>query len=328
MKTLVFLPLLLLAGLLYAQQPAVERSYNLAEGVGAAAEGAGLAIADLDGDDRPDIIALAYDSVAGPNSFKYRVGRDADAFGQPQTWSPAITVSGVGDAGEGAGLAVAAIDANPRPELVVMAYNSLPGANDFRYRVGANVSARGEAVKWGPVFCIPGVGDHAEGAGVALYDLDQNGRPDMILMAYDAQPGANEFRYRVGKDLDADGRTRNWSGMTIVDGVGQPADGAGLAVADLNDNGLPDMIVMAYVIAKGERVFRYKIGYDLDANGQTANWTAPVELPGIGGGADGADVAIYDLSGDDLPEVMLMAYRASPGTNEFRFKVLELTPVK
>ena len=38
-------------------------------------------------------------------------------------------------------------------------------------------------------------------AGLALADLDGNGLPEMVFMAYDDPDGGNSFRYRTGWDL-------------------------------------------------------------------------------------------------------------------------------
>lgn len=326
MKTLLYFPLALLIGCwfflprLAAQEPA----FYSTSGVGSAGEDAGMAIAHLDANELPDLLLLTYDAATGPNEFKYKIGNDLDANGRPQRWGETFTVSGVGNAGEGAAIAVANIDANARPDLLLMGYNSQPGGNEFRYRLGLNLNTTGAAAPWGPVFCIPGVGDHAEGAGMALADLNQNNLPDLVLMAYDAENGLNTFRYRVGKDLDANGRTRNWSGMTIVDGVGQPADGAGMAIGDYNKNGLPDMLLMAYLSNGATPSFRYKIGFDLDAYGNASTWTDVLETTGTGDQAEGADVILYDLNHDELLEAIFMAYRAST----FRFKTAELMPIK
>ena len=85
---------------------------------------------------------------------------------------------------------------------------------------------------WGGSQQVPGVGHEGDGAGVALYDIDNNGRLDMILMAYDDPSGSNEFRYRVGKNVDQNGRVASWSGWRRIAGMGHNGDGAGVALAD------------------------------------------------------------------------------------------------
>src|SRR4051812_6972739 len=69
------------------------------------------------------------------------------------------TVPGVGDLGEGAGLAVTNLDGNPRPEMILMAYDAPAGPNNFRYKVGFNLNTGAVAASWGPMIQVPGVGD-------------------------------------------------------------------------------------------------------------------------------------------------------------------------
>ncbi|HLE82314.1 MAG TPA: hypothetical protein VJA25_13640, partial [Dehalococcoidia bacterium] len=44
-----------------------------------------------------------------------------------QSWSSYNQVSGVGDAGDGADLAFTNLDADPRPEMILMAYDNPAG---------------------------------------------------------------------------------------------------------------------------------------------------------------------------------------------------------
>ena len=107
------------------------------------------------------------------------------------------------------------------------------------------------------------MGTRGEGADLVVTNLDQDPRPEMILMAYDAPQGANNFRYKVGWNLGMDGKTMQWSRMTQIEGVGSVGDGAGLALADLDGNGYPEMVLMAYDNPDGGNSFRYRIGWDL-----------------------------------------------------------------
>lgn len=54
-----------------------------------------------------------------------------------------IQVPGVGDLGQGAGIAIGNIDNNPMPDVVIMAYDNPAGANSFRYRIGWNLNRDG-----------------------------------------------------------------------------------------------------------------------------------------------------------------------------------------
>ena len=107
------------------------------------------------------------------------------------------------------------------------------------------------------------MGTRGEGADFVVTNLNQDPRPEMILMAYDAPQGADNFRYKVGWSLRMDGKTMLWSRMNQIEGVGSVGEGAGLALADLGGKGYPEMVLMAYDNLDGRNSFRYRIGWDL-----------------------------------------------------------------
>ena len=153
---------------------------------------------------------MAYDAPAGANNFRYRVGMNLDANGNAASWGNIVEVGGVGWEGQGAGITFTNLDNNPRPEMLLMAYDNPSGPNTFRYRVGWNVDAAGNAASWAPYITVPGVGNEGAGADLDVADLDQNGRPDLILLAYDDPSGPNGYRYRIGWNLDGAGATGDW----------------------------------------------------------------------------------------------------------------------
>ena len=53
-----------------------------------------------------------------------------------------------------------------------------------------------------PYTMINGVGHVGHGAGLAIADINRNGVPDMVLMAYDGPARANNFRYKIGWDVN------------------------------------------------------------------------------------------------------------------------------
>ena len=159
-----------------------------------------------------------------------------------------IQISGVGDDAQGADVVVTNLDGDPRPEMILMAYDAPGGDNSFRYRVGFNLDLNLVAAGWTPnPIIVPGVGDDAQGAGAAITNLDDDSRPEPILMAYDAPQGPNSFRYRVGFNLGPDGLAARWSTefLTIA-GVSDDADGADIVVTNLDDYIRPEILPVAY----------------------------------------------------------------------------------
>ncbi|MFC0342556.1 hypothetical protein [Paracoccus niistensis] len=232
------------------------------DGVGWEGQGAGAALASLDGDSRPDLILMAYDAPSGANSFRYRIGWNLGANGQPQSWQPGfVQVDGVGWEGQGADVLITSLDANPRPEMILLAYDNPRGANNFRYRIGWNLGTNGIAASWQPgFFTTEGVGWEGQGAGASIAYLDNDPRPELVVMAYDAPPGANDFRYRVGFNLSDTGTVTAWqSGFTAVAGLGHEGQGAGMTFHNLDGDARPDMVLMAYDNPPGPNEFRYRV---------------------------------------------------------------------
>ena len=296
------------------------------DGVGHVGEGAGVAIANIGGTSRPDIVLMGYDAPNSSNTFRYRVGYDLNASGNPTSWSSIRTVSGVGHIGEGASIAIGNIGGDSRPDLVLMAYDAPDGANTFRYKIGYDLSSSGNARSWTSTKTISGVGHIGEGAGVAIANIDGNSRPELILMAYDAPNGANTFRYKIGYNLSTSGNASSWSSIKTISGVGNVGHGAGVVVGNVGGNlTRPDIILMAYDAPNGPNSFHHKIGYDLNASGNVGSWSGTRTIEGVGHFGDGADLAILNVGtgvgNDTKPELFLMTYDAPSGANQFRYRV-------
>lgn len=233
---------------------------------------------------------------------------------------------GVGHDGQGAGAAIADINGNGMPDLLLMAIDSPQGENTARYRVGFDLNLEGAAASWSDMFISPGMGHETQGGGAAIADINGNGRPDAVLMAYDNPDGQNNFRYRIAWDLMANGAPSAWSDLKVTDGAGHFAEGAGADIADINFNGRPDLIVLAYDSPDGANNFRYKVGFDINANGDAASWSGVSGVEGLGHLGEGAGLAVADVNGDCAPEIVAMAYDSPDGPNNFRYR--DIGPIK
>ena len=233
-------------------------------------------------------------------------------FYTPSAKYPTI-IPGVGDIGQGAGAAITYLDDNPKPDMVLMAYESpLPaGANSFHYKIGWNLDTGGNSRAWGQSITVEGFGFglSGHGAGMAITNLDGNVRPDMIVMAYDN----GEFNYKIGWNLGSGGKALNWSNGKTVAGVSGKVQGAGVALTNLDADSRPEMVLMAYRKLSEEYKFLYKIGWNLNVQGETSNWSSSIIVPNFQGEAQGAGVASAELNGNDRPEIILMVYGYDPG---------------
>uniref|UniRef100_UPI0005CE55E2 hypothetical protein n=1 Tax=Bacillus cereus TaxID=1396 RepID=UPI0005CE55E2 len=86
--------------------------------------------------------------------------------------------------------------------------------------------------------------------------------------------GENHGYYRIGWNLDSSGNvTGNWTDPIQIPGwFGAENQGGGIAIADLNGNGRPELVVGQIDNPNGENHGYYRVIYDLMNNGQPANW--------------------------------------------------------
>ncbi len=295
-------------------------------GVGWEAEGAGLDVYDINGNGTADLLLMAYDAPPAANNFRYIIGWDMDNLGRASSWSGYPQVAGLGWVGQGAAVELVNLDSNPRPEMVLLAYDAPAGANNFRYTIGWNLNTAGNTGTWTNYGQIPGVGWEGQGAGLEILDLDSDPWLDMVIMAYDNPGGANNFRYKVGWDLNVGGSPMGgWTNYPQAPGVGWEGQGAGLACTNLSGNpARPEMLLMAYDNPWGANTFRYIIGPDMTAGGlMSGPWSGMKIVDGVGWEADGADPDLFDIDNDGIKELFLMAYDDPWGPNTFRYRVVE-----
>jgi hypothetical protein len=225
-------------------------------GVGDDGQGAGIALADIDRNGRPDMVVMAYDNPAGENAFRYRIAWNLSDSGVPARLDQNFTeVAGVGPEGSGAGVAIADVDQNGVLDMILMAYDSRPQRNEFRYRIGWNLDNTGRTANWTNPINIRGVGSVAQGADIVVMDVDLDRNLDLVLMAYDS-PQWNNFRYKIGRNLQPNGTATDWSRWFMLKGVGTEGDGAGLATAYHYLTGQV-LVFMAYDDPAGANSFRY-----------------------------------------------------------------------
>ncbi|HOT06192.1 MAG TPA: hypothetical protein PLI05_00345 [Methanotrichaceae archaeon] len=234
------------------------------------------------------------------------------------------TVPGVGWEGQGAGVVMTNLDSNPRPEMILMAYDNPAQMNSFRYKIGWNLNSAGDATSWDANYkTVSGVGWEGQGADAAFVNLDSNGRPEMIVMAYDNPAQDNNFRYKIGWNLNSAGDAASWdANYKTVSGVGWEGQGAGLILTNLDSNIRPEMIVMAYDNPAQDNNFRYRIGWNLNSAGVATSWDANYKMiPGVGWEGQGAGALITNLDSNPKPEMIVMAYDNPGQMNSFRYKV-------
>jgi hypothetical protein len=251
-----------------------------------------------------DLVLIQSVAQATSTDLRYRIARDLNGCGVPTHFlpdealaaGPSLPASLIS-----AGLAVADLDKDGNPELVLFYVDRVAGLTRGAYRIGWKLDPTGKVDHWGPDVSLPYATRllrppaHFSGS-MALADLDGSGSPDMLVLVAERalipplQP--TTLYYVVGKNLDATGQISGGWGSAIsvpfAIGATSTLGVAGIAVADTRGVGLLDVVVAYVDIAGASRTTWYRVGWTLDANGNpTRGWSDPYRVPGT----DGAPIA-------------------------------------
>ena len=170
---------------------------------------------------------------------------------------------------------------------------------------------------------VSGLGHINQGAGVAIGDIDKNGRPDMILMGIDNPKGKNNFWYKVLYDIDENGYYSKESSILSISAEGWENSGGDIALCDLNNNGILDMVLLCTdKPTTAGRAYRwYYVAYDLKPDGHYNSLSSLNTLDELGFFYDGAGIDICDINKNGTPDLLMMVYDATEGENSFRYQI-------
>lgn len=297
---------------------------------GSSNQGAGMAIADLNADGKPEAIMVHVDDPSGDNYGYYRVawGMTSTALTnntattyRPASYGNPTSIGGWwGTANSGVGLAVGDIDKNGRPDLVVVHVDNPSGADGTYYRIGWNISTAGVVTSWSsPTKITAGFhGSSTAGADVALYDVNGNGTLDLVVGSMDSASGSDNFYFNVGWDVATNGTISSWSGTQSLGGFGNDTAEIGLDVADMDGNGKGDLVLSWVDAASGADAHYYRVGYDLNTStgAVSGGWSGWRTFGArLGESTSGADVAAYDFNGDGSKDLVAFHLDTAGGGN-------------
>ncbi len=243
-------------------------------------------------------------------------------------WSDVKAVPGwFGSQNQGADIAVADVNRNGQPDLVVFHIDNPGGENHGYYRIGWNLDGNGDVRGgWSDIKSVPGwFGAEDQGAGIAIASISRGRTPDLVVFHIDNPGGENHGYYRIGWNLDNNGDvTGGWSDVIAVPGwFGAQDQGAGIAIADINGNGRPDLVVFHVDNPGGENHGYYRIGWNLNTNGDvTGGWSDVIAVPGWFGAQDqGAGIAIADITGNGRPDLVVFHVDNPGGENHGYYRI-------
>ena len=296
-------------------------------------QGGNVAAADLSGSGKQDLVLITVENPGGQNRAMYRVGRSLDTQGNATGgWTPWIDVPDwFSFENQGVGAAIADVDRDGHPDLIVCMIDSPPGQNQAFYRIGKQLDVDGNVLGgWGPWIQVPDwFSFDNQHCAIATVDLDGDGSLELVVAMIDNPDGPNRALYRVGRKLDANGNvTAGWTPwFEVPDWFSWENQGLGLAIVQNANHA--DLAIFQVDAAVDQNQAFYKIGSHLDVNGNVGAWSLWHGVPAwFAWENQGGGIAPVTINGERFLTVMMVDNAIGENAGYYRLLPLDAVPAR
>lgn len=224
------------------------------DGLGHRGSGAGIAAGRLLGiANEQDLVVAAYDTSG---VVKYRVCRDFPSNGVSDCSASRTVLNGqrFGARADGLGVAIGNVNRSGPREVVIASLDDSEGPNRLKWSVGRGFGDNAQAVTWSPLnstagpgpFSVFTLGHRGSGLGLALVNQNNNANLEMVFGVLDDGQGDDPFDIITMEDLTLNGDITGDARIRRYQGHGHSAEGAGIAIGDIDNDGARDLILMSY----------------------------------------------------------------------------------
>lgn len=252
---------------------------NLA-GLPSTTSGAGLTTVNLDDDPRPEVffawIEDVPDDQGGGDWVYFKYAANIDDSGNA-SWGPTYKFPyALGYHNQGLGISIGDIDDNDYKDIIFVAIDNPTGENKIWYAIGWDFDFSQSTENFGNWKKVTDVdvGSETDGAGSGLFDIDGNGRPDLVVAWADDPEGPNNFYYVIFWNLDKYGYSDEISDRIEVRSDWHPDfnAGLGLELVNLDDDPAPEFVlsVIDQPFESQANGSYYMVGWNMGPDGKVS----------------------------------------------------------